>query len=341
MKKISIILAGIQKTFIALAIVSFSFGISSCQDWLEMPDLTAEDSDFVFENEYKADMFVQGCYRGLIHSEMFYQLGMGETVMHASEDGTTNNSKYMICNYKYDPTMPATVTTIFKEQYRIIESTNIGISQLSNMPETSKRNALMGELLAIRAFCYHNLIRIYGDVPSIFQPLEEMDPSDENTFYPKRSPRDGIYDKIVADLQQAVEYLPWYSESGYGTPERLSKQGAYALLARVALYAGGYSLRWNFETNDPSTLQMARRSDDAKVKEFYQIADDACKAIINRSEHSLVKAQNNMTGFQYLWYNYCQRNFSATSGEMIWELAQYGTTTNSNFGVYAHPGSRG
>ena len=101
MKKISIILAGIQKTFIALAIVSFSFGISSCQDWLEMPDLTAEDSDFVFENEYKADMFVQGCYRGLIHSEMFYQLGMGETVMHASEDGTTNNSKYMICNYKY------------------------------------------------------------------------------------------------------------------------------------------------------------------------------------------------------------------------------------------------
>lgn len=200
-----------------------------------MPDLTAEDSDFVFENEYKADMFVQGCYRGLIHSEMFYQLGMGETVMHASEDGTTNNSKYMICNYKYDPTMPATVTTIFKEQYRIIESTNIGISQLSNMPETSKRNALMGELLAIRAFCYHNLIRIYGDVPSIFQPLEEMDPSDENTFYPKRSPRDGIYDKIVADLQQAVEYLPWYSESGYGTPERLSKQGAYALLARVAL----------------------------------------------------------------------------------------------------------
>ena len=140
MKKISIILAGIQKTCIALAIVSFSFGISSCQDWLEMPDLTAEDSDFVFENEYKADMFVQGCYRGLIHSEMFYQLGMGETVMHASEDGTTNNSKYMICNYKYDPTMPATVTTIFKEQYRIIESTNIGISQLSNMPETSKRN---------------------------------------------------------------------------------------------------------------------------------------------------------------------------------------------------------
>lgn len=70
-------------------------------------------------------MFVQGCYRGLIHSEMFYQLGMGETVMHASEDGTTNNSKYMICNYKYDPTMPATVTTILRNN---IVSSNLQIS---------------------------------------------------------------------------------------------------------------------------------------------------------------------------------------------------------------------
>lgn len=340
MKKKSIILSDIKKAFVVLAVASMSLGITSCSDWLEMPSYTADDTEFVFSDETTAEMYVEGCYRGLIHSEMFYQLGMGETVMHSSEDGTTNNSKYMICNYKYDPTMPATVTTIFKEQYRIIESTNVGIRELKNMPETSKRNALLGELLAIRAFCYHNLIRIYGDVPSVFQALEDMDKNDENTFYPKRSSRDGIYDIIIADLQQAVEYLPWYSESGYSTPERLSKQGAYALLARVALYAGGYSLRWNLETNDPATLQMARRDDALKVQEFYKIADNACKEIIGRNEHSLVQASGDMNAFQNLWYNYCQRDFSVTSGEMIWDLAQYGTTTNSNFGVYAHPGTR-
>lgn len=341
MKKKSIILSNMKKAFVVLMVAFMPLGLASCSDWLEMPSYTADDTEFVFKDELMAEMFVEGCYRGLIHSEMFYQLGMGETVMHSSEDGTTNNSKYMICNYKYDPTMPATVTTIFKEQYRIIESTNVGIRELNNLPETSKRNALLGELLAIRAFCYHNLIRIYGDVPSVFQPLEDMDKNDENTFYPKRSPRDGIYDRIIADLQQAVDYLPWYSESGYNTPERLSKQGAYALLARVALYAGGYSLRWNLETNDPATLQMARRDDAAKVQEFYEIADKACKAIIDRNEHSLVQANGDMNAFQNLWYNYCQRNFSVTSREMIWDLAQYGTTTNSNFGVYAHPGTRG
>ncbi|MCD8080819.1 MAG: RagB/SusD family nutrient uptake outer membrane protein [Bacteroides sp.] len=340
MKKISII-TRIRKTLMVSSVVALSLGITSCEDWLDMPSYTTSDTETVFADENTADMFLQGCYRGLVHQEMYYQLGMGETMVHSSEDGSTNNSKYNICNYFYDTTSPYTVTTIFKEQYRIIESTNIAISRLNGMPETDKRNALIGEALAIRAFCYHNLIRIYGDVPAVWEPLEEMDPDDEDTFYPRRSPRDEIYDRIIADLQTAVTYIPWYSESGYNTYERLTKQGTYAMLARVALYAGGYSLRWDLETNAASSLRMARRDDEARVREFYQIASDACQAIISKNENALVQAQGGKSGFEYLWYNFCQRNFSATSPEMLWELAQYGNNTNSAFGVYAHPGSRG
>ena len=272
---------------------------------------------------------------------MFYQLGMGETVMHSCEDGSTNNSKYMMCNYKFDALIPATVTTIYKEQYRIIEATNIAISNLSKMPETEKRNQLLGEAICIRAFCYLNLIRIYGDVPAVYTPLEEMDPNDENTFYPKRSSRDEIYDEVISEVQSVIDWLPWFEESDYQTPERITKQGAYALLARLALYAGGYSLRWNLETNDPATLKMARRDDATRVKELYQIADNACFQIINHGSNSLVQAHEDMSGFQYLWYNHCQRNFAATNTEILWETAQYGDVTNSQFTTYAQPGSRG
>ncbi|WP_233560217.1 MULTISPECIES: RagB/SusD family nutrient uptake outer membrane protein [Bacteroides] len=341
MKKVSIILSGLKKTLFATAIFSFLLGVTSCQDWLDMPSYTDPDSETVFQNEDMAELFILGCYRGLIHQEMYYHLGMGETVMHSSEDGSTNNSKYRICNYSYDPMVPATVTTIFKEGYRIIESTNLAISKLKKMSETTKRNALLGEALSIRAFCYLNLIRIYGDVPAVWTPMEELDPNDENTFYPKRSSRDEIYDQIISDLQQAKDWVPWFKESGYATAERLSKQGVYALLARTALYAGGYSLRWNLQTNDPASLKLARRDDEARVRELYQIANDACKAIIDKNENSLIQAQSGMSGFQYLWYNFCQRNFTATDAEMIWDLAQYGPNTNSNFGVLAQPGSRG
>lgn len=327
----------------ALVTVSLSLGTSmtSCSDWLEMEAYTSDDIETTFSDEVRADKFVQGCYRGLIHNEMFYQLGMGETVMHSCEDGSTNNSKYMMCNYKFDALIPATVTTIYKEQYRIIEATNIAISNLSKMPETEKRNQLLGEAICIRAFCYLNLIRIYGDVPAVYTPLEEMDPNDENTFYPKRSSRDEIYDKVISEVQSVIDWLPWFEESDYQTPERITKQGAYALLARLALYAGGYSLRWNLETNDPATLKMARRDDATRVKELYQIADNACFQIINHGSNSLVQAHEDMSGFQYLWYNHCQRNFAATNTEILWETAQYGDVTNSQFTIYAQPGSRG
>lgn len=327
----------------ALVTVSLSLGTSmtSCSDWLEMEAYTSDDIETTFSDEVRADKFVQGCYRGLIHNEMYFQLGMGETVMHSCEDGSTNNSKYMMCNYKFDALIPATVTTIYKEQYRIIEATNIAISNLSKMPETEKRNQLLGEAICIRAFCYLNLIRIYGDVPAVYTPLEEMDPNDENTFYPKRSSRDEIYDKVISEVQSVIDWLPWFEESDYQTPERITKQGAYALLARLALYAGGYSLRWNLETNDPATLKMARRDDATRVKELYQIADNACFQIINHGSNSLVQAHEDMSGFQYLWYNHCQRNFAATNTEILWETAQYGDVTNSQFTTYAQPGSRG
>lgn len=328
----------INRILVAAAVVVL--GMTSCNDWLDMNAYTSDDTEFAFENETNADLFVQGCYRGIVPGDFYYQMGMGDGVMHSSEDGSTNNSKYNICNYKYDATTPTTLTGVYNEEYGAIEQANIAIKKLGAMTESAKRNSLLGEALCLRAFSYLNLIRVYGDVPARWVPMEDITDQNE-ALYPKRTSRDEIYDKIIADLQQAVDYLPWFSESGYATTERFTKQAAYALLARTALYAGGYSLRWNLETNDVNTMKVKRRDDAARVKELYQIADNACKAIIDKGENSLVKATADKSGYENLWYNFDQRNLTSVNSEMLLSLAQYGAKTNSKFQVYAHPGSRG
>lgn len=88
MKKIKI---NIKKQLILLSAVALSLGMSSCSDWLEMPSYTSADTETVFANEATADAYVLGCYRGIIPTDMIYQLAEGETVSHPSEDGTTNN----------------------------------------------------------------------------------------------------------------------------------------------------------------------------------------------------------------------------------------------------------
>ncbi len=80
------------------------------------------------------------------------------------------------------------------------------------MAASTKRDALLAEAKAIRAFCYYNLIRVYGDVPAIWIPLEEADPNDPNTFYPKRTSRDVIYDKVIGDIQGSVNSMPISNE---------------------------------------------------------------------------------------------------------------------------------
>ena len=155
-----------KKKLVILSVMALSMGMTSCADWLEMPSYTSADSETVFKNEEAAELFVTGCYRGIIPTEMVYQLMAGETVTHSSEDGTTNNGKYNICNWFYDSTSPYTVTTLYNEEYGAIEATNIAIKNLNMMPETTKRNSLLGEALALRAFAYLNLISSYGDVPA-------------------------------------------------------------------------------------------------------------------------------------------------------------------------------
>jgi len=326
----------IKKLIVIPSFLIAGLFINSCsEDFLDQPSYNVTDTNTVFESLDTADLFVQGCYRGLVPTEMYYQLGAGDTVTHSSEDGSTNNSKYNICNYQYDAYTPNTVTGIYAAMYASIEKTNIAITRLSLMEASAKRNSLLAEVKAIRAFCYYNLIRVYGDVPAVWIPLENADPNDPSTLYPKRTSRDVIYDRVIADMQESVNDLPATGT----TTERLTRPAGNALLARIALYAAGYSLRWDLNTGAAGT--MSRRSDNARVQQLYQIADNAAAAVINGGANSLVQAQGGKSGFQALWFNFDQRNFAVTNQEMLWHIAEYGPNTNSGFGVYANEGSRG
>ena len=107
----------IKKQIISLSVLMLSLGMTSCSDWLEMPSYTSADTETVFESEATADAYVQGCYRGIIPTDMIYQLAEGETVSHPSEDGTTNNSKYNLANWFYGSNSPDwTTTTLFNEE---------------------------------------------------------------------------------------------------------------------------------------------------------------------------------------------------------------------------------
>lgn len=300
-----------KKKLNIVGLLAVSLAFTSCQDWLDMPSESKADSSSIFETVSRAEMTVVGAYAYLHTQELGYQLLMGTD----ESSSTEANSKYYMSNYDYT-NVTGMLNSTYTSMYKAIEYSNVCVKNLpqmavANEKEQKKINSLLGESLAVRAYAYWNLVRFYGDVPYSDVPTSEL-----TTFTSSRTSRDEILDNCVADLQRAIELLPWKSEGMIVTAERFTKNAAYGILARVALQAAGYSLRWDLNKvpYDKSTVKIAKRDDAARVTELLQIAADACEEVIKKGENKLLddydqvfrdlatKNYNNETMLEYGWY---------------------------------------
>lgn len=300
-----------EKIINILTILVLLLVFSSCEDWLDMPSEDKADSSSVFQTLGRAERTVLGAYPYLHTQELGYQLLMGTD----ESSSTESNSKYNVSNYDYT-NLTGMLNSTYNTMYKAIEYSNICIKNLqlmkvSSESEQKKVNSLLGESYAIRAYAYWNLVRFYGDVPYSDIPTEDL-----TTFSSSRISRDSIWDRCVEDLIRATELLPWKSEGIVPTPERFTKNSAYGILARVALYAAGYSLRWDLSSvpYNESTVRIAKREDSNRIKELYEIAKNACKVVIAQNENTLLdnydqvfrdlalKQYNDETMLEYGWF---------------------------------------
>lgn len=320
-----------KKIIYTAVILATILTFSSCEDWLDMPSETKFDSGKVFENVSIAEMTVIGTYTSTFNRELYYQLGMGTDACISTEGDT--NSKNQVANYVY--TTSNAPNSTYTTMYSGIEYANVCIKNLKEMKGTSeaeqkKIEMLLGESYAIRGMNYWNLVRFFGDVPYRAVPI-----LDAESFESSRVSRDEILDNCITDLQEAIKLLPWLSEGKITTPERFSKNAAHGILARVALYAAGYSLRWDLNTYSASSVKLAQREDATRIRELYTIARDACKAIVDQNENGLIDYETVFRDLINGQYN----------KETILEFGQYGANVNGSVigytnGMYAHTDSK-
>jgi hypothetical protein len=148
-----------------------------------------------------------------------------------------------------------------------------------------------GELLALRAYAYFNLVETFGDVPLITSEVTEA------TYNFTRNPEKEVYTQIVNDLTQAISQLPSQPES-YG---HVAQAMAEHLLGKVLLtrsykpYAQSTDL-----ANAVSALQSAMNKStlstwDALFGDAYQTNNkEVIFAVRYSSDNALNKTGNNL-----------------------------------------------
>lgn len=249
---------------------------SSCSKYLESKSNSVFTEENSFANVDFAEKVVNGVYNNLASVYLFGSYFLWYNCDNDIEFTTAadNGTHFNIAHYAANDGISYLNTwwTLF---YSSIERANICIDNLPQSPiwegeYADEARRLYGEAATLRALCYFELIKIYGDVPFKTKSTQAGD----NYSLPKTD-RDEIYEHLIQDLKDVEEYLPWMSRSGTAT--RVTRGFAKGLRARMSLAYAGYSLR-------NKTLQTQR---GRHWQNYYKIADEECKELIESNEHNL------------------------------------------------------
>ncbi|NDC76915.1 MAG: RagB/SusD family nutrient uptake outer membrane protein [Chitinophagia bacterium] len=297
--------------------IILAVSLASCKKYTEVEPVSQYGIAEAFSDPSNAFNALVGVYDELqgdngygIRISMYYPYDSDEAIV----SGNIDNGRRGIGRYQLLLTN-AELANPFRQLYRGIEKANLCIEQIPLMRQYASGSdadkallrRLHGEALTLRAQFYHELIRNWGDVPAPMIPAYRQ----QELFLPQVD-RDTTYDRILSDLAKAKELLPWRTEAGPRN-ERITKGAAMALRARIALAAGGFSLR--------SNGRMERRSDYLK---YYQVARQECEELLaRRDQHTLNPSYEDvwrkLTSFVYDPF-----------GEILFEVGAGGGNSNSD-----------
>jgi hypothetical protein len=315
-----------SRTAVLGLLLVIAVGAGSCKKYLSPEAVSSFDQSFIFSNIPNAQAAVNGAYFSLAGD---FGYGIRVSYYYAHDDDIIMGGGSGLDQLRHQEahlTLTAGNTDIvatFNQFYAGIERANNCIYYIPKMTQYSESGTssdavqlrrMVGEALTIRAQYYFELTRLFGDVPSPWVPSAFAAPG---ALFPHRSTRDTIYNRLLTDLAQAKALMPWRTE--VTQDERFTKGSAMALRAKIAMFAGGYSLK--------QTGQMSR---PANYLDYYNIARTECAELMaNRAQHNLAAT------FKGLFKDVIDGHKAMDpAGELIMQVAMAaGTNSDSKIGL--------
>lgn len=312
--------------------------LTSCNDYLDVDAPSAYTPDFVFSQKTEMERALNGVYAQALVDNLYGNLYQSTFVLNSDVDITISSaSSHSHTSYtRFDcDAQGSDIDKFWTAAYALIESCNKFIAsaeasdfvtQPADLSEDEAEDwkadtqvlQWIGEAKCLRAMAYHDLVVMFGDVPFRFEPTKE------NDFVPAIADREVIQTALIEDLKKAAPDM-FSSSSENVTIERCSKEFAHALIARIALTAGGYSLRP--EKNDARSYGTMQRPDN--YREFYEIARDYADSVIIAGTHSL------KSSYQDVFVNEC--NYQVAVGDdPIFEIP-FAKNSTGNVGYLQGP----
>ena len=199
-----------------------------------------------------------------------------------------------------------------------VERANVVIDGIRLHSDTTDKEFqyLLGEALTLRAFCYLEMIKLWGDVPASFESFNGNNPE---VLYTEKQDRNVVYEQLRIDLKEAARLMPWSASCPRGAANytgRPSKALALGLLARMDMMYAGLAMRPDVFTKGGTKACSVQYNvkDAGKRQELYQEVVWACAEIINQEDF---KFKDN---FEDIFKDLCEDVTDYSKSEWIWAM---------------------
>lgn len=288
----------------------------SCKKYLDKSPLDSINTSNYYQTASDAVNAVNAAYQPMQRPKL-YNLRMwtsdifaGNSVVGAG-GGTDGIETVQEANFITDASN-AGVQDLYRGPFPGILYCNLVIKNVPGIQmDTALKNRVIGEAKFLRANYYFILVRYFGDVPLITEPITP------DNLKPSRTPKAQVYTQIIQDLTDAINLLPpkeSYSGSDVG---RASKGSAVGLLAKVYLTLGQYqktldlcqqvtALGYSLNTNYADNFDPAHKNSNESLFEVqysgattYGFFDDANQA--SWASPFMGPRNSNFVGGAYGW----------------------------------------
>lgn len=226
--------------------LALTLSLSSCESWLEVEPNDTRTTDYFYSTPSEMEQAIIGIYNGLLPISDYSWLMSEVRSDNAWVDKTTDKQRDYIDIGTFNPNI-STISTLsgaWNNLYEIIARANMFLSKTDGVTFSSEaiKNQFIGEAKFLRALAYFDLVRYFGRIPIVLEPV-----SVNEAMTIKQSEPVEVYETaIVPDLEDAVKKLvdtPLNYMGNSASAGRATQVAAKSLLGRVYLTMAGYPVQ--------------------------------------------------------------------------------------------------
>jgi len=333
-----------KNKYIAIAALGV-IGLTSCNDTLDVESPSQMDQTMVYSSTEFATNAINGVY--VLFCEDPFTSRMCGVWMQNTDVEAMGVSATTATNHR-NAVWPlqgagnvgwSDVKKVWDNNLQAIERANqvrAGVDA-SSIGSQDEMQQIKGEATCLKAYRYYLMCNFFGDVPYYDEAAKWGGEIDK-----PRTDKNVVYSRVLQQLVDIEPNMKW-SDVNTGGVERMNRDFAIGLIARLALFRAGYGMTkdgtmkraddYLTVTADSLTVTYKDASGTEKTAQtytqYYQMAKDYCQKLIQ------LKPRELYANFEQSFINEMNYTYE-TNAEVLYEVAfvqNYGGDIGWSFGV--------